>query len=96
MPTGIILANAKAVARAEIDSRFGPIPSGLSVGAQIIINQRRDDLAYIAATQAIYVRDAAIVHPDTLAVVPGDLIAPNGGGPLTGNGVVQLGTGTLS
>ena len=93
MPSGITLAAAKVVARAEIDARFGPIPP-VNATQYAIINQRREDMAYIVATQSPYVRDNAIVHPDTMAVVPSAMSNPSGS--LTGDGSVQVGTGSLS
>lgn len=40
------------------------------------------------------IKDHAEVQPGTFAVDPMDLIAPNGGGPLTGDGSVD-GTGSI-
>lgn len=96
MPAGIVFDDAKTAMRAAIDAYFGPIPSGLTGDQIAAINQRRDELASVIATACTYVRDNAIVHPDTMAVIPADMTAPSGGGPLSGDGIVHLGTGSLS
>jgi hypothetical protein len=92
----ITLADAKATARATIDAQFGPIPGGLSSAQTALIEARRDQLAFSIASQSPYVRDNAVVEPNTLAILPADIIAPSGGGPCSGDGLVHLGTGTLS
>lgn len=92
----IDLDAAKAVARAAIDANFGPIPANLSASQKAAISARRDELAFSIASQSPYVRDSAIVQPGTMAVIPADMIAPPGGGSLTGDGIVHLGTGTLT
>ncbi len=88
----------QAATLAQIQTNF-PIPAGLQPAEIALLTSYQTLIA-----NAIAVGDAtptvseitanAVVNPNTLAVVPSAM--SNSGGPLTGNGSVSAGTGTVT
>jgi hypothetical protein len=87
---------AQSVIYAAINTYFPPIPSGISGPESAAIIANREALANAIAALIPYIVSNAIVNPGSMAVTPSDLISSSGGGPLSGDGVVHNGTGTLS
>lgn len=80
-------AMAKAHARAELDSVFGPIPPDLQASEKSAMEEARDQLAQAIASQSSYIQQNATVMA-TVASVSG--VVPGGG--MSGPGTA---TGTL-
>ncbi len=91
----IVLGPAQAAIYAAMNTYLPPIPAGLTGPEQAAIIANRQALAFVIATACTYVQQNAVVEPGTMAVIPADMAAPSGGGPLTGDGIVKLGTGIL-
>jgi hypothetical protein len=94
----IVDAAAKASILAQINTVFGAVNVALQAGEQTAATTARSNLATVIAAAAGYVRDNGVVEPGTLAITPADLEAPPGagGGPCSGVGAVNVGTGTIA
>lgn len=92
-------AAIKSSTLTQLQSLF-PIDAGLTAGEQAALAAYQDKMAQAVAygdgpDTVTHIVNNAEVQPGTMEATVSEIIAPSGGGPCTGNAILDSGTGTI-